>query len=296
MLHAGANAQTLALVRIWVFGLWLLWILPDCFACFADFSPSLLARFGVLRLVPRSAVPWLLDARVLAANKVVLVALLLLALLGVRPYRVFATAAATLLTLDLGLRNGLVQPTHVDLALLLVTFVLALSPAADAYAWRKGRSPERPAAAYAGAMITMTLLFLMTYCLVGSRRLARSSPEIFLTPTMRYYVASDILRPTSNPFLVGEWLLVRPVALSLLQVGFALTTLFELLSPWCLIHRRLRYLWVAAMVVFHAASYVFMNVLFFSNVLLFPALLLDHRWISARLARVSGSGQDTDSG
>jgi hypothetical protein len=285
MLHASASARTLALVRIWVFGLWLLWILPDCFACFADFSPSQLSRLGVLRLLPRNAVPWLLDARLLAASKVVLVVLLLLALLGVRPYRVFAIAAATLLTFYAGLPSGLVQPTHIDLALLLVTVVLALSPAADAYAWRKVRPPERPPAVYAAAMITMTLLFLMTYCLVGSRRLVLSSPEIFLTPTMRYYVASDILRPTHNPFLLGEWLLVRPVALSLFQMGFALITLFELLSPWCLIHRRLRHVWIAVMVVFHAASYVFMNVLFASNVLLFPALLLDHGWLSGHFDR-----------
>lgn len=285
MLHAGAGARTLALVRIGVFGIWMLRIVPQCFGCLGDFSPSLLSRLGVLRLVPRSAVPWLLDPRLLATSKVVLMGLLLLALLGVRPYRIFAVTATTLLIAYAGLVRGLVEPTHADMALLLITLVLSVSPAADAYAWPMRRLPQRSPPIYAAAMITMTLLFLMTYCLVGCRRLALSSPEIFLTPTMRYYVTSDVLRPNHNPFLLGEWLLVRPAALSLLQLGFAVVTLFELLSPWCLMHKRLRHAWIAVMVVFHAASYVFMDVLFASNVLLFPVLLVDHRWIFGHLDR-----------
>jgi hypothetical protein len=278
MLHAGANARTLALVRIYVFGMWLLLILPDCFSCLADFPPSMLARLGALRLVPRSVAPWLLDPHVLAVSKGLLVALLCLALLGVRPYRLYAVAAATLLTFYTGIVRGLVQPTHVDMALLLVTFVLAVSPAADTWAWRTAGTPERPAPVYAAAMIMMTLVFLLTYCLVACRRLALSSPEIFLTLTMRSYVASDILRPTSNPFLLGEVLLTSPAALWLLQAGFVLVTLFELLSPWCLIHRAFRRAWIGMMIAFHAASYLFMNVLFVSNGLLLPVLLVDHRW------------------
>jgi hypothetical protein len=127
-------------------------------------------------------------------------------------------------------------------------------------------------------MIMMTLLFLTTYCLVACRRLAWSSPEIFLEPTMRYYVAHDALRPTHNPFVLGEELLLYPVALGLLQVGFVVVTVFELLSPWCLIHQRLRHAWIAVMLVFHAASYLAMDVLFASNVLVLPVLLVDHRW------------------
>lgn len=275
MLHAGASARTLGVVRIWVFGIWLLRILPDCVACFADFPPFLFARVGVMRLLPKTAVPWLFDPSLLAMLKTVLVVLLAAALLGIRPYRVIAVAASGVLTIVEAIPAGLAQNTHVDLALLYVTYVLAISPAADAFALRRQRQPRRPAGIYAGAMMTMTLLLLLTYAFVATRRLTLSSPEIFIEPTMRYFVASDILRPTHSPFLLGEWLLRHPHLLPLIQTGFGVTTVFELAAPLCLICTRFRYVWIVTMVAFHVGSYVLMNVVFLSNVLLFPVLLLD---------------------
>lgn len=275
MLHTGATARSLGFVRIWVFGIWLLRTLPDCLACYADFPPFLFARLGVMRLIPKSAVSVLLDPMLLGALKILLVALLVGAILGVRPYNTIAIAASGLLTIFEGIRRGLAQPTHVDLALLYVTYVLAVSPAADAFAWRRQPGPHRSTATYAGAMMVMTLLLLLTYSLVASRRLTLSSPEIFIEPTMRHYVAIDILRPTHRPFLYGEWLLRHPHSLSLLQIGFVVTTLFELAAPFCLIWTRFRYVWIVTLVAMHVGSYVFMNVLFLSNVLLFPVLLLD---------------------
>ncbi|MBI3782819.1 MAG: hypothetical protein HY270_05390 [Deltaproteobacteria bacterium] len=281
-LHAGADARTLAFVRIWVFAIWLSRLLPDCFSCLAEFSPSLFARLGILRLIPNAAVPLLLRPGTLAGIQATLLVLLLLSLLGVRPYRVFASAAAILLTLYEGVLGGFAQGTHSDLALLFVTYVLAIVPAADAVTWGSRKGSAHPAETYAAAMIMMALLLLMTYSLVAFGRVALSSPEIFLSPTMRFYIASDILRPTRHPFLLGEWLLVHPLALWLAQVGFGLVTVFELTAPLCLIHKRWRYAWLAVMSLFHVASYLFMNVLFLSNILLFPVLLLEPRELFAR--------------
>ncbi|HVM95345.1 MAG TPA: hypothetical protein VMT89_03095 [Candidatus Acidoferrales bacterium] len=289
MLHAEAGARHLALVRIAVFAIWLLRILPDCFSCYADFDASLFGRLGVLRLIPRDVAGWLLDPRLLAAGKIILVALISAAALGVAFYRVFAVSAAVLLTIYEGIPRGLAQQTHVDLPLLWMVYLLAVSPAADAFAWRTPRSTQQPQQLYASAMIMMALVFLSTYCLTACHRLVQASPEIFFTSSIRQFVASDILRPTHNPFLLGEWLLESPFALSLFQVGFVVVTLFELLSPLCLICRPLRYTWIVAMISFHAGAYVFMNVLFMSNALLIPVLLLESEpW----LRRVSSRNRE----
>ena len=52
MIHQRATAQTLGLVRFWVFGIWLVLIAIDPFYLMAEFPRSVLKPIGLLRLVP----------------------------------------------------------------------------------------------------------------------------------------------------------------------------------------------------------------------------------------------------
>lgn len=274
MLHAQATARHLATARIVVFGVWFFDLADAPTEQLGEIPIEFLMRLGVLRLLSADTYGLLLRAEVLLWGKALLLATVAAAALGLRPYRVIAILAATGLTLQEGLVRGFSFLNHAELCLLNVTYVLALAPATDAWAvWPPSR--RAPATAYGAALTWMALVLLMPYAIVGSFRLSQSSPDIFLADSMRLYVTENILRATPHQPSFALYWLAEPFGLPWLDFGFALTTVFEVLSPLCLLHRRLRYAWLAFMLVFHSLTFVLMHILFWQTLLLVPILLLD---------------------
>src|SRR3712207_2325391 len=116
MLHDRVSPQTLGLVRIWVFGLWLVQTLS--FPLWQRAGAPNFEPVGVLRLIPAAA--WVvLDTT--AVYKGVIAALLffLAALvLGVGPYRWLAVVTCVLLTFSQGIARSFDYIGHNELVLL----------------------------------------------------------------------------------------------------------------------------------------------------------------------------------
>lgn len=274
MLHESATARTLGQVRAWVFGIWLIIIVFDSIWMLAELPVSSLDRMGILRLVPKAAWPLILTGPFLAVFKATLVALLIALTLGLQPYRPIAIAAAAGLTLLHGIKQGTGFANHSQYALLYASYGLALFPAADGFALRPSRV-RRSASLYPFAMLSMALIPTVAYTAVASHRIAHVSPELFFSDSMAFYIADTTFQFSFLEMPYGRWFLARPALLPILNVGFAVTTLFELLSPLCLVARGFRLVWLAVMVVFHFSTLLLMNIFFWHNLLLFAVLLVD---------------------
>jgi len=54
-------AESLAALRIWVFGLWLIKIVADPFQRLGQLPPEIFSARGLLRLIPHETWLWLID-------------------------------------------------------------------------------------------------------------------------------------------------------------------------------------------------------------------------------------------
>ncbi len=288
LLHADASARTLAVARIWVFGMCLADLLREPTHELAAVPLEHLSRVGVLALVPSDWFAALYTASGLAALKAVTALLLVPCIAGVRPFRPIAITACLLLTVQFALLRSTGDVNHGELAMLYAAWVLALAPSADALAvWSRpsGRAP----ATYAAAMSLIAFLFCLTYAFTGGYRLAMGAPAIFLDDAGTWPVLRASLRPGPFDRAYGAEILASPAGSSAFPIVFAAVTLFEVLAPFCLVSARFRWLWLAWTVVFHLASWLTLQILFVHNLLLMPLLLLDVEWWLGRLPGGQGS-------
>jgi len=116
--------------------------------------------------------------------------------------------------------------------------------------------------------------------------------SIRLTVTWQYFVigvarlagAPSALLPTSST--MDNWLIVHGVKWNwwtfdiselvadstavrlFFRVGLAISTVFEIASPFVLFSKRLRAIWLPLMLVFHIGIWLTMNILFWQNIAL----------------------------
>jgi hypothetical protein len=281
MLDERVSPETLGVIRAAVFLMWLVEVLPDPLSFWGELPASMHEPVGVFKLVPDDAWDRLLEPEVLDQLKRILVALLVLSALGVRPYRPTASATAALLTGHQALVRGFTFTNHEELGLLVCTYVLALFPAADGFAWPAGRRRQSaPSETYAAALHAMSLLLLLPYCEIAARRLIRGTPDVFLGDSLPHWLGSlDALDP--DAFGIGPWLLRRPALVAFLKAGFVVTTAFELLGPLCLIMPRLRRAWMFVIVCLHLVNRFTLKLFFWQNTLLVLLLLTGtERWVA----------------
>jgi hypothetical protein len=252
-------------------------IVQEPFSDIGELPPGLVTRMGPLKLIPNALWGAVLHPSFLLAFKIVLIGVLAAAMLGLRPYRLVAVTAAAMLTVQQAIVQGFGHHSHGTVPLLFVTYVFTMCPAGHRLAVNRSEAPSAfPTAEWALAVMAFTLL--LTYTFTAADRLARSAPEIFLDHSMKYFIAQNfLLKPNALPFqsqVVG-YLLGRPGINRILDTGFALVTIFELLAPLCLISRRFRYAWLSVIVPFHFSTLVTMKIFFWQNLLLICVLLLD---------------------
>lgn len=284
MLHQRVTPWTLGVIRAWVFGIWLLIIVPDPFYLLAELPISIFEPLGLMRFVPASGWTWILDVQFLYGFKFLLLVFLVLSMLGVWPYHPIAITTAVMLTFHQGLVRGFSYINHAELGALYAVYVLALFPATDGFAWRRRKANLAPSTTYSAALLLMTAMLLFTYTAISSFRLAHAGPTIFFSDSMKYYIGWLTFRDGDFGWDVGKWVFEYSSLALLVKFGFLLATCFELLAPLCLIYRRFRYVWLSVMVSFHFSTLFLMNIFFWENLLLFPVLLIDiDRWMPSQL-------------
>ena len=287
MRAAQVSPERLGVIRAAAFLMWLAEVGPDPLSFWGELPASMHQPVGLCKLVPDEAWDRILEPEVLDQLKKLMIVLLVLSASGARPYRPIATTTAAMLTGHQALVRGFTFTNHEELGLLMCTYVLALFPAADGFAWpgrrRKSASPET----YAAALQSMSLLLLIPYCEIAARRIVRGSPAVFLGDSLPHWLASlDSL--DRDAFGLGPWLLRRPALVAFLKMGFAVTTMFEFLSPLCLILPRLRRAWILTIVSMHVVNRFTLKLFFWQNSLLILLLLPEsERWVASARAWVN---------
>jgi|GEM_PF-942791 len=290
-LHQGATAQSLALARVLVLGIWVVFVLFDPLQQLTHLPVELFHTYGVFRLLPDGLWTALLTPAGLLGIKALLLVVLAWALLGFRGARAMAVAALVIGLIYLQLKKGFGGHwDHRELTLVYVHAVMLLTPAWDAFAASRRRVPARRPGVYSASLVAMSLIVIVQYLFIGTARLFIGGPGVFMDGTLQNWVANRNLRP--NPFgfdlgtlfLAPEW----AIPLDLLFLGgtaleFAAVALLFLKPGW------LKVLLAIGLVVFHGAIFLMMNVAFPENMVL-VLLFFDLAWPLQRIRR----GHDSD--
>jgi hypothetical protein len=267
--------------------MWFADVLKDPITDLASVPFSYFEPVGVLRWVPSDLWSAVHSEPVLRLWWVALLVLLALSAAGTRYYRAVAGATCVLLTFYQGMIFGFADVTHAELAALYTTYIVAVFPAADAFALRRARTAS-PAPVYRAAMLAATVLLLATYMLTGIRRLFAGGIDIFLDGTILSMVADGAATPDHLQRSLGLWTLASPLGTAGLQLGFVLVTVFEILSLLCVSSTWFRRCWLAVMLPFHVLSWPLLQTLFVHNILLIFALLFDVDGLVRRLRATRG--------
>jgi hypothetical protein len=233
--------------------------------------------WGVLRALPDGVLHALLASpTALWALKGILLLGCLLLVLGVRPFRAVAVPTALLLVLFDGLTkafSGFVN--HAQVGILFGAILLCLFPAADAFSIlgrRRGNAAR--AEVYAGGVIAVAAFILAAYAFIGTHRIVRGGLALFREDAILIYLALRSLNYNPTGFQFGLLPLGYPLLAPLFKAGYALTTVFEVFSPACLLSRRFRACWLAVIVPFHFTTLLTMNIFFWENLFLIAVFIV----------------------
>ncbi|HET6616736.1 MAG TPA: hypothetical protein VFH69_02885 [Gemmatimonadota bacterium] len=281
--YENATARHLALLRMWVFGMWLGDLLKDPVSDLATVPLAYYQPVGVMRWFPPSFWEAALSPPQLQVWWGALAVLLLLSGAGVPFYRGVALAACVLLTFYQGVVFGFATVTHGPIAALYIAWLLALFPSADALSLRRSSRSSSSDHIYQAAILTATILLLSTYMLTGVRRVIEGGTEIFLDGSILRFIARNSVSPAQLSQRMGLTVLEIPGMPIVMQIGFVLVTFFEITSLLCLASKWFRRAWLAVMIPFHVLSWPLLQLLFLHNILLIAVLLVDLEGIAERI-------------
>jgi hypothetical protein len=280
-MNAPADPSRLPRIRVTVLGIWAVVAFMTPYATYARLPEELSVGQGIGRAL--LDIEWvrslLWSGHVLTVLKwtAVLGCLAQLAAGRRRPW-LMALVFLTVLALDAVTKSLTGYVNHAQIGPLIVLFLVTVfdDDASDARA----------------AVWLVRLALVIPYTFIGLHRLFEGGLEIFLGDALPQYIAQNSAGYSYYGFTVGLRLIEVPQAAALLKAGFAVMTLFELLSVGALAWPRFRPVWLLAMTGFHLATLVTMNILFWENLLLIlvafgPAHLTTSRRPVRRIMRES---------
>jgi hypothetical protein len=268
MIHARVSAERLALVRVVLFAALAGYALAVPGEHLAALPPGLHQPSGLTAYLPSvcfTPAGWL-TIRFAAASS------LLLAALGVRPFRWFAAVGMLCFTMFV----AMLHPGHREVGALLVGYAVAAGPSAAAWTLGPRDRASAPPSHFALTLQVASFAFLIPYSLIGVQRLLEGAPTVFLDDSMVWHVASNSGRNGSFAFTLGAALLTLvPGARTALAFGYFVATYLEALAPFALFHRGFRRLIVVFALAFHAMNLFLLNIEFVLNMIVVVLLLVD---------------------
>jgi len=271
IIHEQAGPRLLRLTRLGVFALWIVKLLLDPLWRLAGMPREFFQPVGILALLPANALDRLLTPGGVAALLILTLAALALGLTN-RAFPLVSTLAAILLTAYSCLIRSFGPAVHTDIVLLLAVYTLAGFAWADWIAEKFGEK-KIPSGAAAYPLVTIVAMLCLSYCLVGLNRTVAGGPRVFTGDTMEAWVIDASLRGyyfnTNIGWHIPEW----PMLVLMLRGGLPVITLFEITAPLCLVSPHFRWIFIPVMLSFHLLSLVFMNILFFDDMLLYLLLV-----------------------
>ncbi len=275
-MRAPDSATLLAVGRITVFGIWFIDVLTTPLGLYAELPLELFSAPGVLRLLPEGFFQALLASPALLNGlKAALLLGCLLLVLGVRPFRPVAVPVTALLLLYDGLAKGFGGfINHAQMGILFGALILCLFPAADAISVLcRRRTGAAAPAVYAGGVLAVAAFLTTAYAFIGTHRVVSGGFAIFTGDAITTYMAVQSMQYSAYGFEYGLLPLLYPWLAGTVKVGFAVTTIFEILSPLCLVSRWFRRVWMAVIIPFHVSTLLTMNIFFWENLVLIVAFV-----------------------
>jgi hypothetical protein len=241
---------------------------------------------GVMALLPPGFWAWFSAPGALLAFKMLLLLFLAGVIVSRRPGPLLLVPAA----LGVFLYDGYLHAwggflNHARFGILYLALFFAV---ASFGAWKNaetpaGRAPE-PVSREEAVLRLAALLLSIPYLLIGLHRFIVGGTEVFLGDALQIQFELRTLETGSFPLTLGWWLAQQPVLMLAAKVGYFLTTVAEVLTPFAVFHRRLRLAWIGIMVPFHLMTGLTMNILFWDNLVLIAVLFtalpvrLEQRW------------------
>jgi len=275
MVHEKAGPEALAILRIAVFGIWAVQVGRTPLGRAADLPMELFDAPGLLALLPSGFWDRLFQPTPLLVLEVGLFLVFLLAALGARPFPLIGIAAMGGMLLFDGIAKGWGSyVNHAQMGVLYAGILIAVSPAADALSPFRRRERSSPGV-YRFPLVATAVVLAVTYALIGAQRLEVGGMEIFTGDAFPTYLAIRTFEYSAFQFQLSTLLLGSGGAILALRAAFAVTTVFEILSPLALVSRRFRKLWLIVIVPFHLATLVTMNIFFWENLILLLLVFTD---------------------
>jgi hypothetical protein len=195
----------------------------------------------------------------------------LLCVFGARPWHPIAlTTVVLILWHDGALKSIQGYVNHAQLVPLFAAFLLAFSPAADAFSLGRPRRVRSGAWTYGGALVAIAFIVALTYTFIGIRRLVHGAWGVFTDGTILTSVLGRTLQYAPYESAMGDQIVQWPGASVLLPLGMLVVTVFESLSPLALRHGRFRVSWLVVVITFHITTLFLMNIFFWESLILLP--------------------------
>ncbi len=271
LIHAQAGPRLLRLAQLGIFLLWIVKLLLDPLWRLAELPHDMFYPVGIIALLPAPASQWLTPGW-LTALWITTLVVLVLGLM--RPwFFITATLAAILLTAYSSVIRGFGPAVHTDISVLLAVYALAAFAWADWLQEKFGGNAKARATWSSYPLVAIIAMLCLSYCLVGLNRTVNGGAQVFTGDSMEVWAVDASLRGYYFNTGIGWHLPEWPAALFMLRAGLPVVTFFEITAPLCLASPRYRWVFIPFMLSFHLLSLVFMNILFFDDMLLYLLLI-----------------------
>ena len=245
----------------------------------ADLTDLLATDVGPWNVLPPLTSPALAETL-----RWVAVAACLVAATRIRP-AFTATLACLLVVAQAAFLRGFAHVNHTEMGAITVMLALTLSTWADAIDRASAfADPTRGGQAF----FTAGLMFALTYSMAALVRVVNGGWDIVMSDSVKFWAMRNAMVDSAVNNAVRDvgWAVVHTPIASLLEIGFLVVTLLELLAPLYLVSRAFRRLFLASMLLFHLVSGVVLGVLFTDSlVILVLFALADLVWLPRDAAR-----------
>lgn len=242
-----------------ILGLWFFKILADPFYQLSLLPQSAWVQIGLLSHIPLDIISWLWSRPALWTLKITI--LMALALSFFIKNRCLLIFCGLLLTVQQSLIRGLGDINHSDIASLLIFYMLMIMP--PYLMTENSNDQDRMRTSYVRAM---AWILVTPYCLIAAHRLLNGF-TVFDPAAMSSWLVHLSLRPSWFGFECGAQLAEHQWVVQILSTGFLLITLLELLTPFCMVNLKFRWIWIIVMIPFHVSTLFLMNIFFWENII-----------------------------
>ena len=270
LLHQQASKEAFRFLQTWIFGIWLGIMLWDPLPDLAQYPTAGYTPTGLLlKMLPESMTPLIFSSPFLWGIKIGIIAVCLLII--VNRFKKFAgVIAVILLSLYQGIIRSFGHINHPEMMLLHSVLILTVFFFFEEKLDKVGFLDQaKKISVYSIPFILILFFFSFTYVFAGIHRIFFGGIDVFTNDSLIYWVVENARRSRLINWNLDWIILDFPWVAFIMKIGMALTTLAEIMAPFCLVSKWIRYAFLVIILPFHVFVWLFMGIMFWENVMLF---------------------------